>query len=125
MKLSPGYLACSRILFCITVLMITCLATAELESTAVVSVQDKLNHFVAFLVLAFLLDFSFPGSRFNTKKILLLFSYGVGLEVIQYYLPNRMFSLFDVGANILGLLGYSLLIPFIKRLPILKDRWVK
>lgn len=125
MKLSLKHIIYFRILLCITLVAVTYLATTELEFTAVSSSYDKLNHFAAFLVLALLLDFSFPNSRFNTDKILPLIAYGVGIEVIQHYLPHRMFSFFDVGADILGLVGYGLLIPFIKRLPVLEDRWVK
>jgi VanZ family protein len=108
-----------------TLVAVTYLATTELEFTVVSSIYDKLNHFAAFLVLALLLDFSFPNSRFNTDKIILLIAYGVGIEVVQHYLPDRMFSFFDVGADILGLVGYGLLIPFLKRIPLFEDRWDK
>ena len=84
---------------------------------------DKTNHFATFLVLALLVDFSFPNFRFNTVKIFSLIAYGFSLEIIQYYLPHRMFSLFDIVADSLGLLAYGLLIPFIKRLPAFSDRW--
>jgi VanZ family protein len=84
---------------------------------------DKINHFAAFFVLALLVDFSFPNFRFNTVKIVSLIAYGFLLEIIQNFLPYRMFSLFDISADIFGLLGYGLLIPFIKRLPAFSDRW--
>lgn len=84
---------------------------------------DKINHFAIFLVLALLVDFSFQNSRFNMIKIFLLIAYGFSLEVLQYFLPHRMFSLFDIAADSLGLLAYGLLIPFIKRLPAFCDRW--
>jgi len=84
---------------------------------------DKINHFATFLVLALLVDFSFPNFRFNTVKIFSLIAYGFSLEVLQYFLPHRMFSLFDIAADSLGLLAYGLLIPFIKRLPAFSDRW--
>lgn len=125
MKLSLRHIIYFRMLFCITLVIVTYLATTELEFTAISSSYDKLNHFAAFLVLALLLDFSFPNSRFNTDKILPLIAYGVGIEVIQHYLPHRMFSFFDVGADILGILGYSLLISFLKQIPIIEDRRVK
>jgi len=84
---------------------------------------DKINHLATFLVLALLVDFSFPNFRFNMVKIFSLIAYGFSLEVLQYFLPHRMFSLIDIAADSLGLLAYGLLIPFIKRIPAFSDRW--
>jgi VanZ family protein len=123
MKLSLRQIVYYRVLLCISLVVITYLATTALEFTIVSSVYDKLNHFVAFLVLALLVDFSFPYSRFNTAKIYSLLVYGCLIEIIQHFLPHRMFSLLDIAADSLGLLAYGLLIPFIKRLPAFSDRW--
>jgi len=124
MNLSCRHIIYFRFLLCVTLVVITYLATTALEFTVVSSTYDKLNHFVAFLVLAMFLDFSFPNSRFNTVKIFSLIAYGFSLEIIQHFLPHRMFSLFDISADIIGLFAYALLIPFIKKLPVLNDRWV-
>ena len=123
MKLSLRHIIYYRMLLCISLVVITYLATTALEITVISSVYDKLNHFVAFLILALLLDFSFPYSRFNTAKIYSLLMYGCLIEIIQHFLPHRFFSLLDIAADTLGLLAYGLLIPFIKRLPAFSDRW--
>ena len=123
MKLSLRQIVYYRVLLCISLVVITYLATTALEFAVVSSSYDKINHFLAFLVLALLVDFSFPNSRFNTDKIFSLIAYSFSLEIIQYFLPHRTFSLFDIAADILGLLAYGLLIPFIKRLPAFSDRW--
>ena len=123
MKLSRRHIIYYRVWLCISVGVITYLATNTSEFTFISSSYDKINHFTAFIVLALLLDFSFPNSRFNTVKILSLIVYGFSLEIIQHFLLHRMFSLLDIGADITGLFGYGLLIPFIKRLPIFNDRW--
>jgi len=123
MKLSLRHIIYYRVSLFLSLVVITYLATTALEFTVVSSIYDKINHFLAFLVLALLVDFSFPNSRFNTNKIFLLLGYGLSLEIIQYFLPHRMFSLFDIVADSLGLLAYAILIPFIKRLPGLGDRW--
>jgi len=123
MKLSFRQIVYYRGLLSLSLVLITYLATTALEFTLVSSSYDKINHFAAFLVLAMLVDFSFPNSRFNSTKIFLLFAYGISLEIIQHFLPHRMFSLFDIAADSLGLLAYGLLIPFIKRLPAFSDRW--
>ncbi len=123
MKLSHTYIISFRVLLCITLAIVTFLATTTLEFTVVSSIYDKINHFVSFFVLALLLDFSFPNFNFNRFKIILLITYGFSLEMIQHFLPHRMFSLLDVVADIVGLAGYGLLIPLIKNIPILDRRW--
>ena len=123
MKLSLRHIIYYRVLLFINLVVISYLATTSLEIAVVSSIFDKVNHFVAFLVLSLLLDFSFPHSRFNTTKIYSLLMYGCLIEIIQHFLPHRMFSLFDIAADSLGLLAYGLLIPFIKRIPAFSDRW--
>ena len=123
MMLSRTYIISFRVLLCFTLVIVTYLATTALEFTVVSSIYDKINHFIAFFVLALLLDFSFPNFNFNMFKIILLITYGFSLEMIQHFLPHRMFSLIDVLADIVGLAGYGLLIPLIKNIPILDRRW--
>ncbi len=123
MKLSRMHIYIFRVLLLVTLIVVTFLATTSLQFTIVPSIYEKLNHFAAFLVLALLLDFSFPNSRFNSVKIFALIAYGFSLEIIQHFLPHRIFSLFDIGADSLGMFAYALSIPFIKRVPVLNDRW--
>lgn len=123
MKLSRTYITSFRVLLCITLAIVTYLATTTLEFTVVSYIYDMINHFIAFFVLALLLDFSFPDFNFNMLKIILLITYGFSLEIIQHFLPHRMFSLIDVVADIVGLAGYGVLIPLIKNIPILDRRW--
>lgn len=125
MKLSRGKIIIFRVLLLIAVSLVTYLATTAQEYTVVTSSYDKMHHFVAFIVLAFLLDFSFPDSGFNEIKIVLLIAYGLSLEIIQHFLPYRMFSLIDVVADIIGLTSYGLLIPAVKNIPLLSLRWEK
>ncbi len=123
MRLSLRHIIYYRVLLCVSLVFITYLATTALEITIVSSIYDKIWHFSAFFVLSLLLDFSFPYSRFNTAKIYSLLVYGCLIEIIQHFLPHRMFSLLDIAADSLGLVAYGLLIPFIKRLPAFSDRW--
>jgi len=87
------------------------------------SVNDKLGHVLAFIMLAFLMDFSFPVSSFNLSKIVPLLGYGLLIEVIQYFLPHRMFSFLDMFADGGGLVIYAMFIPMLKHVPILRLRW--
>jgi VanZ family protein len=57
------------------------------------------------------------------RKALPLFAYGLVIEIVQYHLPYREFSLWDLAADGLGLLIYPISYPLLKRLPILAPRW--
>lgn len=91
-----------RLLLVVSLITITFLATTGQAIPILDSVWDKAKHFVAFLVLAGLSDFSFPERRFDFFNLLLLVAYGLLIEVIQWYLPYRYFSLLDLVADALG-----------------------
>jgi len=112
-----------RILLAAALLIIIHLATTKTEYPLVSEIYDKLNHLFAFLALAFLADFSFPGSSYNLKKILPLLACGLLLEVLQYFLPFSEFSTLDMLADLAGLMIYRACIPVVKKLPFLKGRW--
>jgi len=67
---------------------------------------DKINHFVAFLILALFCNFSFPNKSIIHLTILPLCFYAVFIEVVQYFLPFRSFSLYDFVADVVALLFY-------------------
>ncbi len=99
------------------------LATASLNLTVAVNVNDKINHILAFYVLALLLDFSFPEGRFDFSKAATLLGFGFLIESVQYLLPYRTFSLFDLSADAIGLLIYKASLPALKYIPWLRWRW--
>lgn len=107
----------------ISVAVILFFATAPLDNTVIVHVWDKLQHLVAFLVLAVLLDYSFPLNQFNLRKFMLLVSFGLLIELIQHPLQHRYFSLLDVFADGVGALLYIPLQMGLKKLPFLKRRF--
>ena len=113
-----------RLLFFTTLIVISYLTTTSLSGSAVGNINDKLSHFLAFFTLAFLIDFSFPKKDFGYMKFFELLSYGFLIEIIQYFIPYRSFSLYDMLANGTGLLAYKLSIPLIKHLSFLNARWV-
>jgi VanZ family protein len=84
---------------------------------------DKVEHFLAFSVLALLVDFSFPGKPFGILKTALLLLYGAGIEVAQLFVPFRDCSLADFIADVLGIGLYVFSMPLIKHIPVLKYRW--
>jgi len=123
MKLSRTSIIVFRVMLVVSLMLIIYLATTELTHPLMMSVNDKLGHVLAFVILAFFMDFSFPASSFNLSKILPLLAYGLLIEVIQYFLPYRMFSLLDMLADGSGLVIYVLLIPILRHVPILRLRW--
>ena len=60
---------------------------------------DKLGHFLAYALLSFLLF-----KRTGTKKhaFLIAGTFGLAIEVIQYFIPYRSFDVLDITVNFLG-----------------------
>ncbi len=85
--------------------------------------SDKLGHLLAFLTLAFLADFAFPRRGFDANKVLPLLGFGLGIELIQSTLPHRFGSVADLLADAAGLALYALLLPLLRRQPLLRRRW--
>jgi VanZ family protein len=72
--------------------------------------MDKWAHLLTYLVLAFLVDASWPETDFDLPKWTSLLSYGVAIELIQNQIPNRMLSVGDLVANAAGIALYAFLI---------------
>jgi len=85
-------------------------------------VNDKVAHLLAFMMLALLTDYSFPGTGFNLRKSLPLVFYGMLIECIQYFLPYRTFSMLDFLADCSGVYLYPLVQIWLGRLFALKKR---
>jgi VanZ family protein len=91
------------ILFFIAIISIEFLATTTTVHIKIVeSMWDKANHFSAFFILYILLNVS-KLSFSILWKFLLLFGFGLQIEVVQYFIDGREFSLFDLVADSIGL----------------------
>jgi VanZ family protein len=104
-------------------IMIIYLATTPRKITVVDNINDKINHIIAFYVLALLLDFSFPASAFHATKVLSLIGYALTIEMVQHFLSYRTFSLFDLGTDAFALVVYRLSLPWLRLVPLLRKRW--
>lgn len=114
-----------RIGFIASILLVSYLAFSRIEGSPfeILSfLSDKLQHAAAFFVLAFLLDFAWPHRPWKWTKWLPLLGYGLFIEVVQYFIPFREFSLWDLAADAAGLLLYSYSLPLVKRTPGLAPR---
>ncbi len=123
MDLSRSKIMAFRLALLATVIVVTYLATTPLKYPVVEDINDKVNHFLAFYVLALLVDFSFPKDGFGVTKTLALLGYGLLIEVIQYFLPYRSSSLYDLAADGAGLFVYWFSLPALRHVPLLRSRW--
>ena len=80
-----------------------------------VALADKWAHLAAYLVLAFLVDASWPARGFGLREWGFLLAYGILIELIQTQMPNRFFSLADIAANAAGVAFYAFLIRHLLR----------
>lgn len=112
--------------FILAVSAVTFLALVPEDLAGTAYVWDKANHFIAFLVLFFLLDYSIasgsnPIEAANLAKFGALGLYAAGIECTQWYLGYRSFELADIGAGLVGLTVYLVLIPVTDKVRILHD----
>lgn len=89
----------SRFLWFAAILMIETLALTSQRIPGLDSIWDKAKHGGAFLTLTVLMYLAFPRLHLYKVQIWVLFLYGLQIEVIQYLLPHRDFSLLDLAAN--------------------------
>ncbi len=76
------------------------------------SFWDKQNHFVAFLVLYLLLGLAYR--NFSTaKKTAAMTLIAFQIEIVQYFIPGRCFSLLDIAADAVGVIAGILVCRFI------------
>lgn len=113
----------SRILFPLALAVSLYEATSRSSELLPFGNGDKVLHLLAFFTLAILDDFAFPGRGFGFRKMLPLVFYGILIEIIQSFLPYRSCDIMDLLADCGGLALYVLLIPVLKRMPLLRERW--
>ncbi len=89
----------------VTVLAIFYLATTSVDHTIQSTFSDKFNHLIAFIVLSLLAHIAYPVTQ-KIKWAVALFGYGLLIEVVQYFLPHREFSLLDLVTDLSGIICY-------------------
>jgi len=110
-----GIIACRILLFLALVVTTYATTTAELTHPAVTSVNDKFAHFATFFILSMLADLSFQKRGFDWTIWIPLTFYGLLIEIIQYHIPYRSFSLLDWAADAGGVLIYGLSVLWIRQ----------
>lgn len=81
-------------------------ATMPLNFPESLQLNDKVIHAIVFFGFAFILDVVTSREPFWLWKASPLIIYGFGIEVLQYFSPDRSFSLLDAVADAVGVLLY-------------------
>jgi VanZ family protein len=110
----------SLVLYWVILLILTSVPTTSLPK---VGINDKIQHFFAYFVLAVLLNLSLYVQRkyqllSNIKSLLsllIIIIYAIIDEVHQHFIPGRFCEFFDFAADILGGIAGVLLIHFLFR----------
>lgn len=84
------------------------LATTSADHKVQSTFNDKFNHLIAFGVLSFLSHIAFQSQQW-LKWAVALFGYGLFIELVQYFLPYREFSLLDLATDLLGIILYLII----------------
>lgn len=84
-------------------------ATRDLELSLDDVINDKIIHFVVFFGLSMIMDLAIERHPFWLWKGLPLLIYGILVEVLQYFSPDRSFSLLDMLADFSGIAAYYVL----------------
>ena len=75
---------------------------------------DKIAHFVAYAVLGVLAYFTAGSFRKRVYLFISVIALGIVLESVQYLIPGRSFSYYDMAANMAGaVFGYGISWMFI------------
>jgi VanZ family protein len=107
------------ILWCVLIFISSSIPSNRLPSVGILGF-DKLVHFGIYLVLCFLLHRSFSNqARFPfirshslVTAVLGCIAFGITDEIHQIFVPGRTSSVYDIFANALGGLTYSLYLDF-------------
>ena len=88
-------------------------ATRTLGLPETIELNDKVKHLIVFFAFALLMDLASARHPFWLWKGLPLLMYGAMIEIMQYFSPERSFSLFDWLADFSGILLYFILKLFL------------
>lgn len=91
-----------RLMFYTVLLVCSYLFFSQQNVPTDIAHSDKYGHVAVFFILSLLLYKGF--SLTITKQILILFSYGIIVEIIQSFIPYRSGGIDDVIADLVGIL---------------------
>ena len=95
----------AKFLFWLGVLAILAMSVVPTNTSEAISSLDKAIHFFAFLVITYLLWAAYKLPRPFISSVLLLSLFGLTIELLQHFVPTRIFSLYDFAADIAGIIA--------------------
>jgi VanZ family protein len=97
----------ARMALAIAVMSITVLALMPAPEVPVTTLWDKLDHWIAFFTLALLAEHAFPRQPFWRRIAPWVLAYGMGIEIAQWFTPDRDGNVMDVLADGVGIVSYG------------------
>lgn len=94
-----------KLQFYLLLIIYTWLGVVRTDSLPVPIYNDLLIHFTGYIILMNSCLFAYGAGPGKASMFSLLLLYSFGIEVIQYFIPYRDFSLLDLLANGLGLIA--------------------
>jgi len=76
--------------------------------------MDKVLHASAFFVLSFLLNRSSSSIHRRIRNVIALLGFGILIEILQSFTTYRSTSIYDVLADLVGILLFQLTYSFLK-----------
>jgi len=80
-----------------------------LEFVDFLGLNDKGEHAIAFFLLSLFLNRASHRRIHRWRNVVALFSFGIAIELIQLFIPQRGTSIYDALANLAGILLFQLL----------------
>jgi VanZ family protein len=111
----PSFKASTRMLLLLLMVIGSWGATRALELPEYFDINDKLIHIIVFFGFALLIDLAISRHPFWLWKGVPLLIYGAIIEIMQYFSPDRYFSILDWMADFFGILLYFLIKMFFLR----------
>lgn len=94
----------------VLLLMLTPVLPEELKAFfTFLELTDKMEHFIAFFLLSFLLNRASSTITHRLRNVVALSTFGLFIEVMQYFIPNRSTSLYDLLADMAGIFTFQVL----------------
>lgn len=103
----------AKVLFWLSIIVIILVSIQPGASTKFFSGLDKFAHFISFFTITFLFLVAFKLKKPYLSSMILLAAFGLGIEVVQHYLPYRISSWYDFVADITGIIFGGLLFKWL------------
>lgn len=105
-----------RAQFAVLLLIYFYLGSTRISAEVAATFNDLVAHALGYGIAAISAYIAFAWRRFFVFSLLFLWVFSIFVEVVQFYLPYRSFSLMDILANTCGLFVGALCILIWRRL---------